>query len=398
MILAFLTVIFTLPVYVNVNPPNFLSDDIKYDIWITFFLMVLHKIESYGTNEWNFCPLYKYLTKRLEKGKGFFLIFCGTFLVMAFFIMMLIHDPNYRIYLLLVWCGQLLNEIHHISKSYAFKKYYSGSVTALVMVLYGCFIFFPHYMALWNVKDYNYIGVVVTIISFYIFYKEVEPGERKYSSIFITGASRGIGAEIVQLYAREGCHITICSRNEKKLNEVAAKAKTRGATVTVCVMDIRKNVEKALVDANKQKPLDLVIANACMRGSKKEEAEANILSTVKMIDSAMETLHNGTIVVMSSMAVFQPLPIDSFYVATKTLLYDYSRRMKRINNNRVVTVCPGMCRDKKTITNITYKEGAEYLFNGLNAGYSFIAFPYHHYLLLRFVEPLLNIYNDYMLH
>lgn len=358
--------------------------------------MVLHKIESYGTSEWDFCPLYKYLTKKLEKGKGFFIIFCGTFLVMALLMMMIIYDPNYRIYLLLVWCGQLLNEIHHVSKSYAFKKYYSGSITALLMVMYGCFIFFPHYMALWEIHDYNYIGVLVTLLSFYIFYKEVEKDKINYSSIFITGASRGIGAEIVQLYARKGCHITICSRNEKKLNEVALKARKRGATVSVCVMDIRKNVEKALVNAHKEKPLDLVIANACMRGSKKEETEVNILSTVKMIDSAMETLQNGTIVVMSSMAVFQPLPIDSFYVATKALLYDYSRRMKRKNNNRVVTVCPGMCRDTKTITQITYKEGAETLFNALNAGYSFIAFPYHHYLLLRFIEPLLNIYKDYV--
>ena len=179
MILCFILFVITLFLHPYVEPPQALSYEVKRDLWLTFVLMFVHKVESYATVEWDVCPLYTYLAYRLEKGKGFFLIFCGTFLVMAMFMMMVITDPSWRFFLPLAWGGQLLNEVHHVSKAFAFKRYYSGAVTALMMVLYACFVFFPNFLSVWDMEHYGKAPYIVALASFYVFYKEVEPPAQK---------------------------------------------------------------------------------------------------------------------------------------------------------------------------------------------------------------------------
>jgi len=49
----------------------------------------------------------------------------------------------------------------------------------------------------------------------------------------VTGASRGIGRAIAEIFAREGASVVICGRKQETLEQVA-RAIGPGATATVC--------------------------------------------------------------------------------------------------------------------------------------------------------------------
>mgnify|MGYP001231449923 CR=1 FL=1 len=374
MIPALILWVLSVPLYMMVEPPERMDPAVLRDLIISYVLMILHKVESYYTNEWDVDPIY---TKLSRTKSSLFIVFVGTFLLMNMLVVCLIVDPNWRYFFLSIWGAQLITEIHHVSKAVARNKYYSGAYSGFALALYGCLSFFPNYARMWNIYD---ISIPVTIFLSVLFYYEAKPSKREYSSIFITGASKGIGAELVKMYARPGCHITICSRTP-------IEESFPGEVVTHAV-DIREDVSKYIREANERKPLDLVIANACTKGSVKDQVEVNVAATVETIDTAMDTMNNGTIVVMSSMGIFQPLSIDSLYMSIKRLLYDYASRVERRGGNRIVTVCPSLCRDKASAFALTYKQGAERIYKGLQTEQTFLPFPLHHYVALKMVRML----------
>jgi len=83
----------------------------------------------------------------------------------------------------------------------------------------------------------------------------------------VTGASKGIGKGIAIALAKQGCKLILASRDEEKMNAVAAEITAAGGRAQVCVCDI---TDEASVDAlfslvaEHKQGLDILVNNAGM--------------------------------------------------------------------------------------------------------------------------------------
>src|SRR5471032_2256119 len=81
----------------------------------------------------------------------------------------------------------------------------------------------------------------------------------------VTGASRGIGAEIARELAREGCAVALAARSGDDLRARAAEIESAGGQAITHVADLRESaapvalVEAALAAFGR---IDIVVANA----------------------------------------------------------------------------------------------------------------------------------------
>ncbi len=81
----------------------------------------------------------------------------------------------------------------------------------------------------------------------------------------VTGASRGIGAEIAKALARQGRHVILSARNEEKLQEVHSQITSAGGTASVVVCDVTDHtaLAKTIEDiAGQHKRFDILVNNA----------------------------------------------------------------------------------------------------------------------------------------
>jgi 3-oxoacyl-[acyl-carrier protein] reductase len=141
----------------------------------------------------------------------------------------------------------------------------------------------------------------------------------------VMAASRGLGYACAVGLAREGCHLVICSRDEKRI-EAAADAIRRetGAKVKALVADVSSAQEaKRLVDTAVAEygGLEIVVHNAggppagetlAMTEEQWQKAfEQNLLSFTRIVGAAapaMEKAHYGRVLTIASSSIKQPIP------------------------------------------------------------------------------------------
>lgn len=81
----------------------------------------------------------------------------------------------------------------------------------------------------------------------------------------VTGASRGIGAAIALALGKQGRHVVLMSRDESKLNEVAAQIVAAGGKASVKACDVSDHAKLAATIeaiADEHKRLDILVNNA----------------------------------------------------------------------------------------------------------------------------------------
>jgi 3-oxoacyl-[acyl-carrier protein] reductase len=142
----------------------------------------------------------------------------------------------------------------------------------------------------------------------------------------VTGSSRGIGAAIVALFAREGARVVVHGRDASAVETVRARIEADGGTVCAVTADLtrfeqieamRRRVEDRLG------PVDILVANAGgspVRPGPVEEiseadwhssVDANLTATFLTIKSflpGMKQRGHGSIITMSSAAARRPHP------------------------------------------------------------------------------------------
>jgi short-subunit dehydrogenase len=150
-----------------------------------------------------------------------------------------------------------------------------------------------------------------------------------FSSIFITGASSGIGAALARHYAGPGTRLVLHGRDAARLDAVASDCRAKNAVVDTTLFDVtnRAGAADAIAAADSAKPLDLVIANAGIGtpgDSNHDDTlrvfETNIggvLNTLYPALAAMRPRGRGTIALVSSLAAFRGLPGAAAYGASK---------------------------------------------------------------------------------
>jgi NAD(P)-dependent dehydrogenase (short-subunit alcohol dehydrogenase family) len=176
----------------------------------------------------------------------------------------------------------------------------------------------------------------------------------------ITGGGRGIGRAIAFGFAAEGAHVTIASRSEDELNEVAMEIKNNGGSILPIVCDVtdegqvKSAVEETLETFNQ---IDVLVNNAgtgAIRpiwGTPKRTFEAvlavNLIGTflfMKHVWRPMRDAGGGSIINVSSMGGLVGYPMLSAYCASKfgqIGLMKACAEEGKSDNIRVNAIAPG---------------------------------------------------------
>jgi NADP-dependent 3-hydroxy acid dehydrogenase YdfG len=178
--------------------------------------------------------------------------------------------------------------------------------------------------------------------------------------VVITGASRGIGAAIARLFAREKAKLVLCGRDRKALTEVAASLGLPKTDYLTVLADVTKAAGmKSLVNAayKKFRVIDIFVNNAGVGVRKdvvltsEKEYDLTFNTNVKAIYYSFRELiprmkkqGGGQIINISSMAGKQGVPNLAVYCASKaavTILSEAVAGEVRNDNIKVSVLMPG---------------------------------------------------------
>jgi len=183
-------------------------------------------------------------------------------------------------------------------------------------------------------------------------------------AILVTGASVGLGRELVRLAAREGRELVLTARDAVRLAEVAAEARQLGARqVDVLPGDLADPSTPAQLCrelAARGIAVDTLINNAGF-GTHGRFAESDLAAQRAMLEvdvaALVELTHrllppmlaarSGRILNVASTAAFQPGPYMAVYYASKAFVLSFSEALAYELSGSGVSVtclCPGPTR------------------------------------------------------
>lgn len=181
------------------------------------------------------------------------------------------------------------------------------------------------------------------------------------SSVWITGASSGIGAACACKYAAEGARLVLTSSSAERLEPVAQKCRTLGATEVVVLpyeLGNPEGIEELTANAwSAVGGIDIVMLNAGISQRTNVEdtsmemvrriMEVNYFAPVaiaKAILPRMVERGGGKIAVTTSIAGRFGFPLRCGYSSSKFALYGFFETLQAEYYNagiRVTIVCPG---------------------------------------------------------
>ena len=225
--------------------------------------------------------------------------------------------------------------------------------------------------------------------------------------IFITGVSSGIGKELALEYAKQRCLIGISARREELLNDIAKDCNDLGSQIIVYQLDVqnREKCEKVAKDfLEKAGGIDHVIANAGIGGddnlfSGSSKNINNILNTniqgvtniLMPFIPLMKSQNHGTLVCISSVASYMPLPFHAGYASSKIAIrriFDSWRPSLQKYNLNLVSICPGFIDTpmvKGPARNFPLKkanDAAVKFIHAIENGKNNFVYPKYYYMLI----------------
>lgn len=220
-------------------------------------------------------------------------------------------------------------------------------------------------------------------------------------SVFITGASSGLGKALALAYAKSGIHLFLCGRDASRLKETVEMCIAQGAAVHAFIFDVTdaKAAEKAILDSQKIHPIDLVIANAGVsagvlgvpedgtgtRNIMKTNVEG-VVNTVLPAADIFKKQRFGQIAIVSSIAGYRGMSSCPAYSASKACVKAWGEGLRGLlkpYNIGVSVICPGFIETPLTDKNqfkmpfIMHAEHAARLIRRrLRQNPAIIAFPF----------------------
>lgn len=180
-----------------------------------------------------------------------------------------------------------------------------------------------------------------------------------FTSALVTGASSGIGEELVRLLSDGGVSTVAVARRADRLNDLASTL----VGVEVLVADLETpDGQRAVVDriTDPGAPIDLVVNNAGFGTSGRivdldpdrlaREVELNVAALTRISHAALSVMvprQRGWLLNTSSVAGFQPAPYLAVYAATKAYVTSLSESLHeevRGDGVTVTALCPGLTR------------------------------------------------------
>lgn len=179
--------------------------------------------------------------------------------------------------------------------------------------------------------------------------------------VLITGASRGIGAELARVFAEQGYDLAITARSQAELDVLADELRGRhGSNVTVLVHDLtRREAPEAIFAELRQRAItpDVLVNNAGF-GTWGPFAETDLAAELELVQVNIAALTHltklflkpmlarkgGKILNVASTASFQPGPIMAVYCASKAYVLSFSEALANElagSGVSVTALCPG---------------------------------------------------------
>jgi len=178
------------------------------------------------------------------------------------------------------------------------------------------------------------------------------------SRALVTGAGRGIGANIARELAGAGWHVTVTGRTAQEVEAVAGEI---GGAAVVGDVSKREDVERMLAEAGE---IDLLVANAGIAlwedswETDPDEwwhvLEVNVLGaylTTRLALPAMIERGGGRIVITGSGASYLPGSTSGAYAASKAAIGRWGEVLARQvaeHGVKVFVISPGLVRTEMT--------------------------------------------------
>lgn len=227
-------------------------------------------------------------------------------------------------------------------------------------------------------------------------------------SVWLIGASSGIGAALAQSLLDRGARVAISARRGEQLEQVSAG---RMKVIPLDVTDRAAFDEAAEAVRAEMGELDMVIFNAGMWQQMSADAwdrdlfarhiEVNLLGLNNCLGAVLPRMverRRGDIVSVASVAGYRGIAGAEAYGATKAAqinLLEGLRAALLRRGIRVTTVCPGFVRTELTATNtfpmpfiIEADQAAASICRGLEQGRQEIVFPLRMALLMKLARLL----------
>lgn len=181
----------------------------------------------------------------------------------------------------------------------------------------------------------------------------------KKNSIWVTGASSGIGKEIAKEFARIGRNVYASSRRANLLELINRELKPQGLKVNIAPCNVAStvNVDQTAKTILKNGPIDCLVNNAgisvfksALETSNKEIKDiisVNLLGSISCIKAVLPSMierKRGTIINIISVTAEQAFTNSSAYAASKAGLMAFADSLReevREHNIRVISILPG---------------------------------------------------------
>jgi len=219
-------------------------------------------------------------------------------------------------------------------------------------------------------------------------------------TVFITGASSGIGESLARLYAARGFQLGLAARRREHLEKLAASLNPRPDIYALDVRDAAALRHAAEDFISRHGAPDIVIANAGVSRGTLTEIEDDLQSFQEIFDinvmgmvntfhpfvTPMQAAGKGTLVGIASVAGFRGIPGGGAYSASKAAAITYCESLRvelRASGVSVVTICPGYIRTPMTAVNkfkmpflIDVDEAVKRFARAIDARTSFTVIPW----------------------
>jgi len=190
------------------------------------------------------------------------------------------------------------------------------------------------------------------------------PDVDEKGTVFITGASGGIGAAFAKEMGRRRFDLILTGRRREQLEQLAQELihvhNIRAEVITAELAD-EDALEQLAEKVHSEAQLEILINNAGFGtgGAPFHEQDyamhqamlkVHVQATVRLTYAALPILlarHRGAIINVSSLAAFFPIPYHTMYIATKEFIRAFSEALAielRGSGVQVQALCPGFTR------------------------------------------------------
>ena len=238
-------------------------------------------------------------------------------------------------------------------------------------------------------------------------------------TIWITGASSGIGEASARKFAKEGWKVIISARRVELLEKLSTDENIFSYPLDVTDSVKAKEVFKKIIEDHGQVDLCIFSSGTYERKSEKELDVQNIrhvievnflgvINCVSAVEKYYKDKNNGHIAIVSSPVGYRGLPKSSGYTPSKAALNNFTQGIyfdfKKFNV-KVSLITPGFIKTALTDKNefkMPFLKSTDYaaeeIYNGLVKKNSFeIIFPLPIKIIYKIIQILPNKLYNYLI-